>query len=108
MAAVAQNLRRLAKLVVQATTSSRRVRRIVVVGIDATASKPPLQRSRRKPAASRNRFSRPNSFNLRLLQQNRHIATIPTVPVFVRYWIRSGRRMALALKWSVANNSSRT
>ena len=54
------------------------MRRIVVVGIGATASKPPLQRSRRKPAASRNRFSRPNSFNLRLLQQNLPLATIRT------------------------------
>ena len=43
LAAIAQNLRRLAKLVVRPPPAVAAVRRIVVVGIGATASKPPLQ-----------------------------------------------------------------
>ena len=52
------------------TTSSRRVRRIVVVGTGATASKSSLPKEQAQASSSRNLFSRHNSYNRRLLQQN--------------------------------------
>src|SRR5262249_50285293 len=83
LAAIAQNLRRLAKLVARPPPPADPCLAYPMSGVSAPASA--LHKERMVRTVPRTRGGQPRCYNRGLLQQNRHKADMPTPLCFVRF-----------------------